>query len=156
LENKGRWELELNILWPFVIALVSWIALNAIGKPVLQFLDLRKEIRRTMLLYANVRARWTDRDWENVAIPETSGNELSPDENERLMQAQTQYRDLGVQMRAFADTESPTCFCLKWFGFDPRQASSGLIGLSNSLSTYGKERAFHTKTVTDALAFPEG
>jgi hypothetical protein len=138
-------------LGPIAVALFSWIVFNTIGKPLLKFFDLRTEVRRAMILYDNVRARW--RDAGDVAVT-VAVDDLTPDNIERLEEAENQYRDLASQVRAFADTQSPTCIVLRWFGFDLRKASSGLMGLSNTLNTYGKGRAFHKETINAAMKFP--
>jgi hypothetical protein len=116
---------------------------------MLRFFDLRTEIRRVMILYDNVTARW--REAGTVA---DSVDNMTPHNFDRLQEAENQFRDLGSQVRAFADTQSPTCFFLRWLGFDARKASSGLIGLSNTVNTYGKTRAFHKEAVNEALKFP--
>ena len=135
---------------PIAAALISWIVFNTIGKPLLRFFDLRTEVRRTMILYDNVRARWREHD--NVRVLATGDDEdMTPDNFERLQEAENQYRDLASQVRAFADTQSPTCTVLRWFGFDVRKASSGLIGLSNTVNTYGKTRTFQKQTINEAL-----
>jgi hypothetical protein len=136
---------------PIAVALISWIVFNTIGKPLLRFFDLRTEVRRTMILYDNVRARWRERG--NFHVSAVS-DDTTPDNFERLLEAENQYRDLASQVRAFADTQSPTCVVLRWLGFDVRKASSGLIGLSNTLNTYGKTRAFQKQTINEALKFP--
>jgi hypothetical protein len=138
-------------LGPIAIALLSWIVFNTIGKPLLRFFDLRTEVRRVMVLYDNVRARWREASVVAVAV---AVDEMTPGNIERLQEAENQYRDLASQVRAFADTQSPTCIVLRWFGFDLRKASSGLIGLSNTLNTYGKGRAFHKQTINAAMRFP--
>jgi hypothetical protein len=137
-------------LGPIAIALISWIVFNTIGKPLLGFFDLRTEVRRAMILYDNVRARWREAD--RVAIP-SEDKDMTPDNFERLQEAENQYRDLASQVRAFADTQSPTCVILRWFGFDARKASSGLMGLSNTINTYGKTRAFHKQVINEAMKF---
>ena len=140
-------------LGPVAAALISWIVFNTIGKPLLRFFDLRTEVRRTMILYDNVRARWREHD--NVRVLATGDDEdMTPDNFERLQEAENEYRDLASQVRAFADTQSPTCAVLRWFGLDLRKASSGLIGLSNTINTYGKTRAFQKQTINEALKFP--
>jgi hypothetical protein len=142
----------ISNLGPIAAALISWIVFNTIGKPLLRFFDLRTEVRRTMILYDNVRARWRERDNDRVLA--LGDEEITPDNLERLQEAENQYRDLASQVRAFADTQSPTCAILRWIGFDMRKASSGLIGLSNTLNTYGKTRAFQKQTINEALKFP--
>jgi hypothetical protein len=139
---------------PIAAALVSWIVFNSVGRPLLRFFDLRTEVRRTMILYDNVRARWQQRGEAHVAV--VSEQDPTPDNFERLAQAENQYRDLASQVRAFADTQSPTCVVLRWLGFDVRKASSGLIGLSNTINTYGKTRAYQKQTIIEALKLPEG
>src|ERR1700716_743001 len=105
-----------------------------------------------MILYDNVSARW--REVDQVLVSADGGEDTTPDNFEKLQEAENQYRDLASQIRAFADTQSPTCIVLKWFGFDARKASSGLIGLSNTLNTYGKGRAFHKEAINAAMKFP--
>ena len=141
----------ISNLGPIALTLISWIVFNTIGKPLLRFFDLRTGVRRTMTLYDNVRARWRERD--NVRVLATGDEDMTPDNFERLQEAENQYRDLASQVRAFADTQSPTCTVLSWFGFDVRKASSGLIGLSNTTNTYGKTRAFQKQTINEALKF---
>src|SRR5258705_2615727 len=135
---------------PIAAALISWIVFNTIGKPLLSFCDLRTEVRRTMILYDNVRARWSS----HVRISALGDEDMTPDNFERLQEAESQYRDMASQVRAFADTQSPTCTILRWLGFDVSKASSGLVGLSNTINTYGKTRAFQKQTINEALKFP--
>jgi hypothetical protein len=142
----------ISSLGPIAVALISWIVFNTVGKPLLRFFDLRTEVRRTMILYDNVRARWRERD--NFQVSVASDDDKTPDNFERLQEAENQYRDLASQVRAFADTQSPTCVVLRWLGFDVRKASSGLIGLSNTINTYGKTRAFQKQTISEAMKFP--
>jgi hypothetical protein len=104
-----------------------------------------------MILYDNVRARW--REVDQVLAP-VDDEDRTPDNFERLQGAEDQYRYLASQVRAFADTQSPTCAVLRWFGFDLRKASSGLIGLSNTINTYGKTRAFHKQLINEAPEIP--
>jgi hypothetical protein len=141
----------MSNLAPIAVALVSWVVFNTIGKPLLRFFDLRTEVRRTTILYDNVRARRRDADTLAVA-----DEDMTPDNFERLQEAENQYRDLASQLRAFADTQSPTSAVLRWLGFDLRKASAGLIGLSNTIHTYGKTRAFQKQTINEALRFPRG
>jgi hypothetical protein len=136
-------------LGPIALALLSWVIFNTIGKPLLRFFDLRTEVRRVMVLYDNVRARW--REAGALAVAD---DDMTPDNIERLQEAENQYRDLASQVRAFADTQSPTCVVLRWLGFDLRKASSGLIGLSNTLNTYGKGRASYKEAINAAMRFP--
>jgi len=134
---------------PIVVALFSWIVFNLIGKPLLRFFDLRTEARRIMVLYDNVAARWKDSVHGAIVVNE----DMTPRNFERLQEAENQYRDIASQIRAFADTQAPTCLILRWFGFEVRKASSGLLGLSNTVNTYGKGRASHKEMTNEALKF---
>lgn len=133
-------------LGPITIALLGWVAFNAIGKPVLRFFDLRTEVRRAMFLYENLCARWRE---ANVSA--SANKDATPTNFERLQAAEGEYRDLAAQVRAFADTQSPATVVLRWFGFDIRKASSGLLGLSNAINAYSKTRSFHRRAVNEAL-----
>ena len=66
----------ISNLGPIAVALISWIVFNAIGRPLLKFLDLRTEVRRTTILYDNVHARWTERD--NVRLSPSDDEEATP------------------------------------------------------------------------------
>lgn len=90
-----------------------------------------------------------------MRVSSLSDEDMTPVNFERPQQAEHQYRDLASQLRAFADTQSPTCTVLRWLGFDARMASSGLIGISNTINTYGKTRAFQKQTINQALKFPK-
>jgi hypothetical protein len=146
--SMGR-SLHVSNLSPIAVALFSWVVFNTIGKPLLRFFDLRTEVRRVMVLYDNVRARWRKAGALAVDV-----DGVTPDNFDRLQEAENQYRDLASQVRAFADTQSPTCVVLRWIGFDIRKTSSGLLGLSNTLNTYGKGRAFHKEEINVAMKFP--
>jgi hypothetical protein len=136
-------------LGTIAVALLSWIVFNTIGQPLLRFFDLRTEVRRVMILYDSVTARRRDAGAVAVAV-----DDMTPDNFDRLQEAESQYRDMASQVRAFADTQSPTCTVLRWLGFDVRKASSGLLGLSNTLNTYGKGRALHKESINAAMKFP--
>ncbi|SDS77090.1 hypothetical protein SAMN05444158_3144 [Bradyrhizobium canariense] len=138
----------MSYLGPIVVALLGWIAFNAIGKPLLRFFDLRTEVRRAMVLYESVCARWGE---ANVLA--SADKDATPTNFELLQEAERQYRDLAAQVRAFADTQSPTCIVLRWCGFDIRKASSGLLGLSNATAAYGKTRSFQMQAINEALKF---
>jgi hypothetical protein len=144
----------IGTLGSLAAVLISWTILNWIGKPLLTFFALRVEVRRIMILYDNVKVRWMERN--NTRVAAIDDEDMTPDNIEKLQKAEGQYRELGSQVRAFADTQSMTCILLGLFGFDVRKASSGLIGLSNAISTYGKTRAFQKQTINEALRFPEG
>lgn len=141
--------------WGVLIALGSaagcWAALTFVGGPLRKFFDLRGEIIRRLTEFGNVRARYK-------VLPDGSlgvgGHEeleqISEPEIARLEEAQRTLRDLASQMRAFAENEVLAARLVRW-RYDPMKASAGLIGLSGSYDTYGKDRALHSETVVKAL-----
>jgi hypothetical protein len=73
----------------------------------------------------------------------------------RLEEAEGIFRELASQMRAFAQNETLAVWIVKLLRYDPVMASSGLIGISHSLATYGRNRVLQKKRVQDALRFRE-
>ena len=66
--------------------------------------------------------------------PARPGRERRSPASLRLQEAEGVFRDLASQMRAFAQNE----ILAVWIRYDPVMASAGLIGMSNSLATYGR------------------
>lgn len=62
---------------------------------MLRFFDLRTEVRRTMILYDNVRARWRQVGDAVVAV---AGTDTTPDNVERLEEAEHQ---VGIWRHGF-------------------------------------------------------
>jgi len=59
-------------------------------------------------------------------------------------------------MMAFAETEYLACLVVRAIGYSPLAAGKGLIGLSNSMTEYGPQRARNRAMVEDALRFGKG
>ncbi|MBI4275508.1 MAG: hypothetical protein HY659_12505 [Rhizobiales bacterium] len=141
-----------EVILPIAAVVAGWIAMEFVGRPVRKFFDLRGEVIRRMTQFANVRARQKEvRD----DVGATSGNvellDLSDKENARLEEAQSVLRDLASQMRSFADNELLAVRIVRLLRYDPQNASAGLIGLSNSIDTFGGNKAFQIKTIEKAL-----
>jgi hypothetical protein len=131
-------------------AIIGWIISSFIGTPVRKFIDLRGEVIRRLTEYANVRARWKEVRNPSGAVSRVEEQGLSDKEIARLEEAQRVLRDLGSQMRAFAENESMAMWLVGW-RYDPMKASGGLIGLSNEYDRYGSGKALHRTTVATAL-----
>jgi hypothetical protein len=100
------------------------------------------------VLYANVRAS------AKQDRPEYKSHEALDDADlDRLRKAQEEFRDLAARMRAFALNESFAVRLVKWRGYDPLKASSALLGVSNTIDTYGIDRANAAQTVERLLRF---
>jgi hypothetical protein len=133
-------------------ATLGWTVSSFVGAPLRKFFDIRGEIIRRLTEFANVRARWKevlDESGAFVGQLEAVG-EHSAEEIARLEEAQRVIRDLGSQMRAFAENETAAMWCVR-LRYDPARASAGLIGLSNTYHTYGQEKHSNVQTVNKAL-----
>jgi predicted DsbA family dithiol-disulfide isomerase len=139
----------LSTIGAVVIAALYWVARHFIGDPVRNFRALRSEVIRRLAQFANVRAQWKqNRDDPNEREQVT----LSEEEQKRLAEAESIFRDLASQMRAFAQNEWLAMIVVRLFlRYDPMKASAGLFGLSNTIDTYGGSRAFQNKTIREAL-----
>jgi hypothetical protein len=134
-------------------AALGWGTTSFVGAPIRKFFDLRGEVIRRLVEFANVPARWKEvRDDSGFPSGQVEDMDLTDKEIERLEEAQHVLRDLASQMLAFAENEIfAAWFIRRVMRFDPKAASRGLIGLSNEYDTYGGSRAFQRKTIETAL-----
>jgi hypothetical protein len=142
----------LGVISTVLFGTFGWIAIEFIGRPVRNFLDLRRQIRHQTLRLAN------------VGVPERpSAIDMEPgspeqDQHERAMEpvrkAQSILRELGVRAMAFGETEWAAAKVLRLMQLDPVGAGQALIGLSNVYDQYGEERAAHRAHLAKALRFP--
>lgn len=137
-----------SLLAGAIAAGLGWAATEFLARPIRRFYDLRAEIIQKMAEYGNVRARFKQTD--NGVEEYTS---LSTQESTRLEEAQRAIRELGARMRAFAYNETFAGRVIA-FWYDPQKASQGLIGYSNTIDTYGPDKALKKKMVEDALRLP--
>jgi hypothetical protein len=145
-------EVTIQVVGSFLAAAFGWVVLEFVGRPLRKFFDLRGEVIRKLIEYANIRARWKIIKDDSGAISgEREDMKLPADEIARMEEAQRSLRDLAAQMRAFAENETWARWLARLLRYNPRDASSGLVGLSNSLDTYGEGRDFHRKTLRRAL-----
>jgi hypothetical protein len=99
----------------------GWAATHLIGKPFLAYRDLRAEITRCLVLYAN--------------IPCSITSEVVPPL--RTIEAQNKHRELASQLVAIGNT-IPFYQVWSLIGMIPKwselqEAKGNLIGLSNSI-----------------------
>jgi hypothetical protein len=145
-------DAALQAVGSFAAAAFAWVALEFVGRPLRKFFDLRGEIIRRLIEFANIRARWKEMpDGSGAISGEREAVDLSEAEIARLEEARKILRDLASQMRAFAGNETFALYFVHWLNYNPQSASAGLFGLSNSFDTYGEGKAFQRKTLADAL-----
>jgi hypothetical protein len=132
----------------FTLGGFGWAATSFIGSPFRQFYDLRSEVIQKSVLYANVRAA-AKQDRPDYK----SHVELDDADMDRLRKAQEEFRGLAARMRAFALNEPFAVRLVKWCGYEPLKASSALLAVSNTIDTYGLDRANAAKALEQVLHF---
>jgi hypothetical protein len=131
---------------------VGWAATEFGARPVRRFYDLRAEIIQKMAQYGNVRAPF--KQTQTGDVDETMPP-LNPEEPALLREGQAVMRDLAARMRAFTYNEILARFLLTLvLRFDPHKASLGLFGYSNTMNTYGSDKASKLKMIEEALHLP--
>jgi|HubBroStandDraft_6_1064221.scaffolds.fasta_scaffold819831_1 hypothetical protein len=141
-----------SVLVSFAAAAIAWVTLEFVGRPLRKFFDIRGDVIRTIVEFANVRPRFEERDGSSPGeIFEEEDTQLSETDMKRLDTARDAFRALGAQLRAFAGNETWAGYVVSWLGYDPLKASSALIGLSNSVDRLNAERRSYEKSVAEAL-----
>jgi hypothetical protein len=125
-----------TLITGFIGGVCAWFVTDYIAKPMQRFFDLRREVNRCLVVYANVGAR-------SIIGPDglRTTLDLSPEEDARLVQAQKAFRDLGGNMRAFANVDFLASRIVKLWGYDANRIANALIDYSNEIVTYGAGRA---------------
>jgi hypothetical protein len=140
------WIALLQAIGSFAAAGAAWIVLEFFGRPLRKFYDLRGETICLLAQTALVGARWKEIPDEVGSISgEVEALNVSAEQITDLKEAGKLLRDLASRFRAFAGNETYALRFVRWRRYDPMKASAGLFGLSNSLDTYGANRAFQKK-----------
>ena len=128
----------------------GWMISEFLAKPFRRGIDLVADARTSILIYANVQARAKARGDGYVAHVE-----LTEDAEARLRKAEEALREFGAKMQAFAGTDRAAALVLRALGTDLRSAGIALIGLSNSIGTYGQQRHDAQQHVATTLGIPQ-
>jgi hypothetical protein len=121
------------LVWTgLAIAALALIVVLATAGRLRRFLKLREEVRTRL------------QDLATVVAPAQVETKAVLDEAKHV------FHELGTRMSGFAHRGIAT-LSLRGMGFDPSSASSGLIGFSNALPTYGIERLRWRTQVRRAL-----
>jgi hypothetical protein len=133
-----------TVLLAAIGAALGWIILEFVGRPVRQFFDLRREIRRQIIFLENL---------DSVGLaPADITPQVFDEYCKKLSKAATTLRDLGSQAIAFDQTEWLAARVVRLLGLMPMQAGRGLIGLANSLENSTETEA-HRTIVHHSLRF---
>lgn len=141
----GTW----SAIGVFALGGVGWIVTSFVGQPFRHFFDLRNEVIHKSVLYANVRAAQQAKADGTTEPVET----LDEEELTRLREAETTFRDLAARMRAFALNERFAVWLVRLWRFNPMTASTALLAVSNTLHSYGGDRAVAKSKLEKVLRF---
>jgi hypothetical protein len=139
---------SLERYWRLCVGGVGWIVTSFVGQPFRRFFDLRNEVIHKSVLYANVRAAQ-----QAHVDGTTEPRSLDTEELGRLREAEDTFRDLAARMHAFALNEPLAVRLVSLWKFDPMTASSALLGVSNTLHSYGGDRAAAKSRLENELRF---
>ena len=120
----------------FLAACAGWFATNFVAAPISRFYDLRGKVHGSLVFTANARARL-------------------PSDPRAYDDAQAELRRLATNLSELQQVPVPIPgWYLKLRGYDLVAASSGLIGLSNTLLSTDGSRAVNRHVVEAALRLP--
>jgi hypothetical protein len=126
-----------TLLTGFLGGIAAWFLTDYFAKPLRRFFDLRREVNRCLVYYGNLQARFKLTDDDTVS----EQTDISPEEDARLTEAEKAFRNLGAEMRAFANGDRLAYLIVRrGLGYDADQIASALIAYSNYVSTYGQGR----------------
>ena len=148
--NAGRiarimlWYVDLMTI--SATAVLGWVALELLGRPIRALLDLRRSVHEQMLVVGNIPL-------PNPRETAVSSREIREyDEAMRnLRQAQCIFRELGSQLLAFGENEPVAANAAASIGLNSAAAGSALIGLSVSYSRPDTDRAGLRNQIENAL-----
>ncbi len=136
-------------LVPLAIGVVAWLVTHLVGKPFLAYRELRAEIVRCLILYANV-----------PTLPAAVLSVLPlPD---RAVEARTKYRDLASQLMAWGNTIAVyrlwALLAIIPTREELEEAKRNLIGLSNTIGDFdqGLETSRRVDNIRRALRIKIG
>lgn len=127
-------------------AVLGWVALELLGRPIRALLNLRRNVLEQMLVLGNI----------SLPSPrETAVSSREIHEYDQAMrnvrQAQGIFRDLGSQLLAFGENEPIAANAVASIGLNPVAAGSALIGLSMGYSRPDTDRAGLRNQIENAL-----
>jgi hypothetical protein len=134
----------ITILTPFVLGAVGWFVFEFFGRPVRNFFDLRREIKRRMLLH-----------WEMPLLYTIDPAERADVYNE-MKEPRTAFAELGAQLVSFDRSEQIATWFVRRLGFDPGRAGNILRAISIEFGTADEERDKNFRRLDEALKFSIG
>jgi hypothetical protein len=131
----------ITILTPFMLGAIGWFVLEFFGRPVRNFFDLRRDIKRRMLLH-----------WD---IPNL--HSIHPDDRQaaynQMKEPIRAFEELGAQLVSFDRSEALAAWFVRRLGFDPKQAGNILRTISVEFGTDQEARDKNFRRLDEALKF---
>ena len=139
-----------GLLWSFGVGalgwLTAWLATNFVGKPLIDFFALRREIQEELTFSKDVSL-------PDMGIKYEYGDEAYDKERTIFDAAQTQFRKLGSKLIALNTYLFPPLrHLLRAMGFKIEDAAKHLLGLSRPCDE--EERTVNRYQLEIALRFP--
>ena len=127
-------------------AVLGWVALEWLGRPIRALLDLRHSVLEQMLVLGNISLP----NPRETAVSSRDIHEY--DEAMRSVRhAQSIFHELGSRLLAFGENEPIAANALASIGLHPATAGSALIGLSLGYCRPDFDRAGFRNQIESAL-----
>jgi HAMP domain-containing protein len=127
-------------------AVLGWVALEWLGRPIRALLDLRHNVLEQMHALGNV----SPPSPREMAVSSREIHEYD-EAMKTLRYAQSIFRELGSQLLAFCENEPVAANAVVSMGLHPVAAGSALIGLSAGYSRPDIDRAQLRNQIETAL-----
>lgn len=131
----------ITILTSFGIGAIGWFVLEFIGRPVRNFFDLRREVKRRMLLCWQLPTLYTIDPADRT------------DEYQKMEEPKTALANLGAQLISFDKSEWLAAWFVRFLGYDSKQAGKILRTMSIELGTDMEDRNKNYRRLDEALKF---
>jgi hypothetical protein len=133
----------LNAIGAVLLGAVGWFALEFFGRPLREFFNLRREIRRLMLLH------WDDRAADDVMMDEDELQMWRKD----LVLARNEFGELAAKLASFDQGEWFAAKFVQMLGFNLKKASGNLRQLNVWFGARGEDREKRFRNLDAALRF---
>ena len=143
----------LPMIMGMIGGILSWIATNFVGQPIIRFYKLRDHARSSLMFYSNVGLVFENK------------NPTEHPDWEKWLKAESAYRDLASDIQTLALNYPSINRILTLRGYNLEVASRHLIGLSNSFGRPNEMRRGVVASFRDnierslklfPLTYPEG
>jgi hypothetical protein len=134
-------EIFVNALGAITLGASGWVVLEFIGRPVREFFNLRREVKKLTLLYYDA----------------PYSHNVEPADRAEVYQSLSEAREAFVSLSAllvsFDRSEPMAAWFVRKLGFDPDGAGKVLKGIAQNFGVVGEERDKPFRLLDAALRF---